>query len=116
MYSFLSTVLFYVLFACKCVLVPPVVNPTAVKYIISQSFRPPRGPGVDTTFNINKISLHIGLHLHQIIGCWKYDEDRERIKTDTVSSPYYIRHFSIETNKHSEQSSRNFGFKISSTW
>jgi hypothetical protein len=28
-------VLFYALFVCKCVLPPPVVNPTAVKYIIS---------------------------------------------------------------------------------
>ena len=28
-------VLFYVLSVCKCVLLPQVVNPTAVKYIIS---------------------------------------------------------------------------------
>jgi hypothetical protein len=35
MYCFVSIVLFYVLFVCKCVLLPPGVNPIAVKYIIS---------------------------------------------------------------------------------
>jgi len=35
MYCFVSTVLFYVLFVCKCVLLPPGANQIAVKYIIS---------------------------------------------------------------------------------
>jgi hypothetical protein len=35
MYFFVSIVLFYVLFVCKCVLLPLGVNPIAVKYIIS---------------------------------------------------------------------------------
>jgi hypothetical protein len=30
-----DNVLFYVLFVCKCVLLPPGVNPIAVKYIVS---------------------------------------------------------------------------------
>jgi hypothetical protein len=34
-YSFVSIVFFYVLFVCKCVLLPPSVNPIAVKYITS---------------------------------------------------------------------------------
>jgi len=34
MYCFVSTVLFYVLFVCKCVLPPLGVNPIAAKYII----------------------------------------------------------------------------------
>jgi hypothetical protein len=34
---FVSIVLFYVLFVCKCVLLLPGVNPIAVKYIISES-------------------------------------------------------------------------------
>jgi hypothetical protein len=38
-YCFVSIVLFYVLFVCKCVLPPPGVNPIAVKYIIHQFFR-----------------------------------------------------------------------------
>jgi hypothetical protein len=34
-YCFVTIVLFYVLFVCKCVLLPLGVNPIAVKYIIS---------------------------------------------------------------------------------
>ena len=34
MYCFVSIVLFYVLFVCKCLLLPPGVNPIATKYII----------------------------------------------------------------------------------
>ena len=35
MYCFVSIVLFYALFVCKCVLLPPGVNQIAVKHIIS---------------------------------------------------------------------------------
>jgi len=39
MYCFVSIVLFYVLFVCKCVLLPTGVNPIAVKYIISYNIK-----------------------------------------------------------------------------
>ena len=53
MFYFVSIVLFYVLFVCKCVLLPPSVNPIAVKHISHIILWP------------SEISMTSGAHLPQ---------------------------------------------------
>jgi len=52
------------------VLLPPGVNPIAVnKYIVSQSFRPHYGPGVDSASNINEYQEYfLGVKSGRCVG------------------------------------------------